>query len=143
MTTMEAVQTKKEYEIIQLPDTHDFSDMSISKLDMDAVGFLHKETGRIVGYAWYEVQNGMMDMHLIYVIDKEQGHGTRIVQFLFDELNLKSMGGSVMLDYNLCAWSFWESLGSDMEAETAEEMEDYIRQGWETFFELKRENLIN
>lgn len=143
METMELVLTKKEYEIVSLPDTHDFSDMSISKLDMDAVGFLHHETGRIVGYAWYDVRDGVLDMHLIYVIDKEQGHGTAIVEFLFEELNLTSMIGSVMLDYNLCAWSFWESLGSVLEAKTAEEMEERIREGWETFFELTKENLFN
>lgn len=143
MTAIQAVQTKKEYEIILLPDTHDFSDMSISKMDGDAVGFLHHETGRMVGYAWYDVRDGVLDMHLIYVIDKEQGHGTAIVEFLFEELNLTAMIGSVMLDYNLCAWSFWDSLGADMEAKTAEEMLDYVRQGWETFFELTKENLFN
>lgn len=142
MTAIEAVQTKKEYEIIELPETHDFSDMSISKGDGDAVGFLHHETGRIVAYAWYYVNEGVLNMDLIYVLDKEQGHGTRIVQFLFTELNLKSMMGSVMLDYNLCAWAFWSSLGSTMEAETAEDMEECIYQGRETFFELHKESLF-
>lgn len=142
MTAIETVLTKKEYQIIPLPETHDFSDMSISKGNGDAVGFLHHETGRMVGYAWYDICDGDMKLDLIYVIEKEEGHGTRIVHYLFDELKLESIFGSVMLNYDLCAWSFWESLNSDMEAKTVEAMEERIYQGWETFFELKKENLF-
>lgn len=138
MTTL----TKKAYNIIPLPETHDFSDMSLPKADGDAVGFYHHETGRIIGYAWYDVNNGALHMDLIYVLEKEQGHGRGIVQFLFEELNLEMMHGTVMADMDMRPYYFWLDMGADIDVADEDGMADRIREGWETFFEVKKENLI-
>lgn len=135
---------EKEYQIIPLPEDHDFSDVSMSTDYLCAgVGLYHKEKGKIVAYAWYDVTQWNLEMNFIYVLDKEEGHGTRIVQFLFDELDISTMTGSVLLDNTLRPYCFWESLGADIDVEDIEEMEMRCREGWETSFELKKENLFN
>jgi hypothetical protein len=131
----------KPYTIVELTDAHDFSEMEFQKGNSKAHGFLD-EQGKCIAYAWYSVNNHSLSMDMIEVLEKEQGHGTAIVQFLFDKLNLNRMEGLVLKDSSLRPYYFWLSLGSTMEVADEDEFMEYFQEGLDVDFELTRENLV-
>jgi dimeric dUTPase (all-alpha-NTP-PPase superfamily) len=137
------VTLTKPYTIVELTDSHDFSEMEFGKGNSNskAHGFLD-EQGKCIAYAWYSVNNHSLSMDMIEVLEKEQGHGTAIVQFLFVKLNLNRMEGLVLKDSSLRPYYFWLSLGSTMEVADEDEFMEYFQEGLDVDFELTRENLV-
>lgn len=129
------------YSIVDLPDTHDFSDMEFSKGMGDAHGILN-EQGEYVAYAWYSVNDGFLYMHMIEVLEKEQGHGTAIVKHLFNALNVNQINGVILEDMSFRPYYFWLSLGSTLDVDNEDEFMDCYYQGQDVNFELKKENLL-
>ena len=129
------------YSIIDLPDSHDFTGMEFAKGKSNAHGILN-EQGEYVAYAWYSVTDKFLYMNMIEVLEKEQGHGTAIVKYLFNELDINQINGVILEDESFRPYYFWLSLGSTLDVDSEDEFMDCYYQGQDVNFELKKKNLL-
>ena len=140
MIAKEMTLTTKAYQIIELPQTHDFPGISYVKGAKQAHGILN-ESGKTIAYAWYEIQSdNSLYMDRIEVLEKEKGHGTAIVRHLFNTLNIDRITGSVLLEEGMRPYYFWESLGAVMNVEDEDHAYDYYIHGDDVTFILHKEN---
>lgn len=129
---------KTPYRLEPLPEAHDFSAMAYSKLGGQAIGVIDAED-TIIAYLWYELKDSTLSMDMIEVLEKEQGHGTAIVRFLFDELPIDQITGTVMYDYTLRAYYFWLNLGAWIDVQDEDDYLSCCREGYDVSFSLERE----
>jgi hypothetical protein len=100
------------------------------------------EKDSVLGYVWTEnmdfVKEKQMYVDFIEVIDKENGTGTRIIEFLFNQFELFRMFGTVLRERSERAYFFWESLGSIFDC-TLEEADET---GLDINFSLSKSNFF-
>lgn len=124
----ERVEMNLEYSLIALPDGHDYSKMEYGKGYQGNGYAVEDKAGKIVAYAWFTVDaNKYCLMDKIEVLEKRKGHGTAIIRYLFEKLNVQVMFGTVMQEMGGRPYYFWKSLGA--------EIDDYY------FFSLERETV--
>lgn len=141
MTVSEMVLTKTAYQIIELPETHDFPGMVYVEGTKQAHAILD-DTGKTIAYAWYELRaDNSLYMDMIEVLEKENGHGTAIVRHLFNTLKIDRITGSVLLEEGMRPYYFWESLGAVMNVEDEDHAYDYYIHGDDVTFVLPKENI--
>lgn len=136
------------YTIKEMPADHKYPEMSYGN---------HGEGGKaiyqgasLIAYVWihlteHESTKGVkrtMEMEMIEVIEKEQGHGTAIIKFLFRHFNLESMNGHVLFEDNMRPYYFWSSLGAEMQADNEAEYWEMYEDGIDIYFDLHRNQVM-
>lgn len=139
---------KESYTIREMPADHQYPEMSYGN---------HGEGGRaiyqgesLIAYVWIhlteiESTKGVkrtMEMEMIEVMEKEQGHGTAIIKFLFRHFNLESMFGYVLHEDSMRPYHFWSSLGAKIDASDEDEYWDMYEDGIDIYFDLHRNQVM-
>lgn len=131
---------QKGYTLQALTQEHDYKEMTYNPRLYP--GHAIYQEGRLVAYLWFVVEDRELDMHMIEVIDKEQGHGTAIVHFLFDHFDIDTMCGYVLHENSLRPYYFWMSLGSTMSVEDEDDYWMYVKGDVDVTFILQRHILF-
>ena len=135
---------KSEYVIQKMPENHEYPEMSYHFGDEEGYGIFQEN--ELVAYAWYTVYQSTenhtyMDIDMIEVINKEEGHGTKIIHFLFGYYQLEQMNGSILFEDCMRPYYFWQSLGAELTA-TEDEYWDFYNEDLDITFELLRSTVF-
>lgn len=138
----------KAYTIKEMPADHKYPEMSYGNHGEGGQAIYQGES--LIAYVWihlteHESTKGVkrtMEMEMIEVIDKEQGHGTAIIEFLFRHFNLESMFGYVLYEDTMRPYYFWSSLGAKLDADNEAEYWEMYEKDIDIYFDLHRNQIV-
>jgi len=133
------------YSIREMPESHLYSEMQYGNHGKGGKGIFLGDT--LIAYAWFYLfertdQKNIMNLEMIEVIDKEEGHGTRVISFLFEHYGMDRIEGSILLESSMRPYFFWSSLGADSDVDDEEEYLSMYEQGFDVTFSLERNAVI-
>lgn len=119
--------------VTELPEGH-LIEMEYKKLDDTPKVFIDQE-GNVIGYIWFTIFKDCMEVHMIEIIEKEQGYGTTAIEFLFNNFPIQRITGEVLEENGMRPYWFWSSLGAILSIPSEEAENNIIR---DCYFTLER-----
>ena len=98
----------------------------------------------MLAYTWLnfsEDEPKSAEMEMIEVIEKEQGLGTQIIEFLFQHYQLGVVRGAILHEESMRPYYFWESIGATIDVDDEDEYWECYQEGHNVYFELTREGM--